>query len=205
MIWIQIDGLQQIDTEIQKKLNLIKNQARSAFHLIGSEMISNLQDHIHKDWYTQDTPGNYKRRTDFPSFGTPLGDARNMSVSISSDENNLPVLFFIYEPTGAHQKFYWHDRDGDDLIDSIQQGTPIGKKPRPFWDRFVEEQLDSEIMQSFINAMKPFKVECSGDGDVIPTGEEYDLKTAASLLDDYYEKYSNSYPSPPIDDDDLPF
>ena len=206
MIWIQIDGLQQIDTEIQKQIDRIKLQAKTAFDSIGSEMISNLQDHIRNDWYKRDTPGNYKRRTDSPSFGTPIGDAQNMSVTVSFDENHLPFLTFVYEPTGEHKKAYWHDRDGDDLIDSIQQGTPIGKKPRPFWDCFVKEQLDSEMMQSFICAMKPFDVKRSGDGDVIPTGEEYDLKTAASLLDDYYERYSNSHPSPPIDDDDdLPF
>ncbi|MBQ8497551.1 MAG: hypothetical protein IJ489_08875 [Clostridia bacterium] len=206
MLLIQIEGLQRIDEEIQKNLDAIKNQAQIAFHQIGGEMVSNLQDHIQNDWYIRDTAGKYKRRTDFPAFGTPLGDRRNMTVSVSHDENNLPVLSFVYEPTGEHKKSYWHDRDGDDLIDSIQEGTPIGKKPRPFWDQFAKEQLDCAIIQSFINAMKPFKVEKSPGGDVLPTGEEYDLKTSASLLDDYYEEYSRSHPSSAIDyDDDLPF
>ena len=164
--WIKIEGLSSIDGEIEKKKEKIRKQIPIALAEVGGKFIDSLQEHIHNDWYLKQKPKYYVRRTDDPRLGQPLGDLNNMKSELGYD-----TLLFTYEPIGDHMMSGWHERDGDTLIQSIQEGLPIGMMPRPFWNNFADEQMESGIMESFIAGMKPFCVIAEGN-DVVPDGDE---------------------------------
>lgn len=161
-----------LEQDIESEKEKIKKASSVALNQVHSDLIATLQNHISSDWYEKYTPAYYKRRTDNPSLGVPLG----------SDENILPPdiqgtrMVFEYLPTGQHQKKYWSIRNGDDLIEWIQkeQGDI---KPRPFWNNFVEEAKNGSIINSFVDGMKPFY-------DVIEqgTGKDVIFGSGESLL-----------------------
>lgn len=155
---IKIDvGIVGLDTEIDKQIAKIENNIPIALEGVGSEMIRDLQEHIQQDWYKPWQPKVYKRRTDNPSLGTPLGSVENISVSVKGK-----VLDFDYTPTGEYKGTgFEEERNGDELITSLQTGKGLwgNLEPRPFWNYFVEEQKNEKIMQSFINSFpKEYKV-----------------------------------------------
>lgn len=177
---VSVDVEGSLDEDLQKEVGDIRAQFPRAMRRVASEMKSNLYKHIENDWYLPwGAPKRYKRRTDDPSLGTPLGSGRNMHVSFSSDGG----LEFIYEPTGAHKNQKWNTAKGDALIKIIQDNDgwrwPPDKDkqgrnvmPRPFWNNFVDEQENGGIIQAFIAGMpKKYEIVAQGD-DVILDGDE---------------------------------
>lgn len=161
---VKIEGL---DEEIKDEIAKIEKDIPIALEGVGSGMIRDLQEHIQQDWYEPWQPKVYKRRTDNPSLGTPLGSDKNMSVYVDKFTKSLG---FVYDPTGWHEIGILHNgwyppeegfrRDGNELIESIQTGRlEGGPPPRPFWNNFVEEQKNEKIIENFINSFpKEYKV-----------------------------------------------
>lgn len=151
---VKIKGL---DEEIKDEIAKIEKDIPIALEGVGSGMIRDLQEHIQQDWYEPWQPKVYKRRTDNPSLGTPLGSIDNMSVSVKGK-----VLDFDYTPTGEYSgEGFVEERNGDELITALQTGKDLwgNPKPRPFWNNFVEEQKNEKIMENFINSFpKEYKV-----------------------------------------------
>ena len=160
-----VTGLETIDLDYLKETADIGRYSSSALQTVGAEMIENLQKHIQEDWYgAWKPPKVYERRTDDPSLGTPLGSKENMDASVSGME-----LDFTYEPNGEHKVAAWSGhRSGDGLINVIQTNSgwtwkPKGAGKRPFWNNFVDEEFNGQIMETFITAMSgQYKVEPDG-------------------------------------------
>ena len=156
----QIIGLKE---DLNKEYRSIKNQTNYALTEVGVELQSDLISAIKRDWYSKYTPAIYKRRTDNQSLGTPLGDESNFAETHTSKSDQ--TLYFAYNPTGEHRNTKWNDRSGDSLIEWIQReheykdeesGEPYLVIPaRPFWNNFIDEQIDGGIMDKFIRAMSP--------------------------------------------------
>ena len=166
--------------DYQKEEGEIRAHFSEAINMIASEMKENLQKHIYEDWYLPwGKPKRYKRRTDNPDLGTPLGSDQNIHAIPSKD-----TLEFIYDPSGEHTNEKYHTRDGDDLIRVIQMNSGWtwqpnedrgGREimPRPFWNNFVDEQESGGIINAFIAGMAPYKVIAEGkDKDVVLDGTE---------------------------------
>lgn len=145
-------GVIGLDAEVNDEIAKIENDIPIALNAVGSEMIKSLQEHIETDWYNAWQPSVYIRRTDVLSYGTPLGSIKNMDVQVLGKR----TLDFTYSPTGEYKGPYFeHDRDGDELIESIQTGRLEGEPPpRPFWNNFVEEQKNGAIMNTFSAYMR---------------------------------------------------
>lgn len=147
---VTIEGIESIQQDLNTETTQIYQAIPTALQQVGSDMIATLQKHINDEWYHRYTPRSYKRRTDNPALGTPLGSESNMAYSVSGAS-----LDFTYIPTGEHQNNSWHTRDGDDLIDSIQLGKLAGSPPpRPFWNSFVNDEEHNGVINSFISGMK---------------------------------------------------
>ena len=174
---VKIEGL---DEEIKDEIAKINKQIPIALNQVGSEMILDLQRHIHEDWYNPWKPTVYHRRTDDSSLGIPLGDDKNITAYVDKFTKSLG---FIYAPTGWHEEGRLHNgwyrrgdgirRDGDELIESIQTGRLAGSPPpRPFWNNFVEEQKNEKIMQTFTRGMLPYNLVLEGEQDLQFDGNE---------------------------------
>jgi hypothetical protein len=186
---VTVSGLETIDIDVQKETANIEKKIPSALRVVGAEMIANLQEHIKNDWYSQYKPKKYKRRTDDPSLGTPIGSEEYMDAQV---ENN--TLTFTYEPRGEHKYKGWHNRDNDDLINFLQVGTEY-MPPRPFWNNFVQDQRDSGIMNAFSQGMRPYNVIREGIGiDVL-----FDIGESELNEESYVVSSSDD------DSDELPF
>lgn len=160
-------GISGLDADIEKEIAKIENDIPIALEGVGSEMIRDLQEHIHQDWYEPWKPRVYKRRTDNPSLGTPLGSEKNISVSVINNR-----LDFVYAPSGEYGGKGFDDvRNGDELITALQTGKDLWGEPppRPFWNNFVEEQKNEKIMQNFANFFpKEYKIiKEGGENDLI--------------------------------------
>ncbi len=136
-----------LNCECETVIGKIQKQIPYALETVGSEMIVDLQKHITQDWYVQYKPKIYKRRTDAAYLGKSLANKDNMNVIVKN--NNLE---FSYNPTGEHKKEEWHKRDGEELISFIESGDK-NIPPRPFWNNFVNEQIHSQIINSFFRGM----------------------------------------------------
>lgn len=193
-----IEGLQEDIDEITREINA---QIPRALQQVGSEMRDNLQEHIRTDWYEAwGAPKKYKRRTDFGG-GVPLGDEQNMEIYVKKNS-----LDFGYYPTGDHAEKFWDDRDGNALIEVIQENagwsfTPDKDKkgrtimPRPFWDNFVDEQ-ESVVADNFIAAMNRKDIVKETQDQLIDMTDSKNLRVEPS----------EAYGSPiETDDDDLPY
>lgn len=151
-----ISDIEGIETDIETETAEINKRSEKALDFVGSEMIVNLQKHIHDDWYVMDKPYWYKRRTDNNSLGTPLGSDKNFTVS----RNGLQ-LSFRYNPTGEHKNEMWNNKHkGDSLIWWVQE-----VKGNPFWDNFVDEQKNGGIISNFARAMSPTYLVTSENGN----------------------------------------
>lgn len=170
-------GIESLSADFAKEIKGIDKAIPQALKYVGSEMIESLKKHIYSDWYTQYDPKIYKRRTDDPSRGTPLGSEDYMDATVVGKS-----MIFTYEPSGVHSEEKWHERDGDDLITFLQ--LERGSIPsRPFWNNFVGEQRETGIMDSFAAGMKPYLVIAEGgERDVIFGAGESELEAGSQNL-----------------------
>lgn len=182
----QIIGLEE---DLQREIRNINEKSVYALTVTGVEMVRDLQGVLHREWYQKYTPSMYERRTDNPSLGTPLGDDSNFQDT--STDVATKTLEFVYNPTGEHENPDWNNRSGNNLITWIQKKHEY-KKPgsnepyliipaRPFWNKFVDEQIDGGIMEKFIRAMSPeYKV-------VKDSSDKLDSLAAESYLPQDFE------------------
>lgn len=168
---VSVVGTNTIQRDLETELKNIENQSNLALNNIGAEMVNTLQKFINEVWYKGYKPKVYKRRTD-GAGGTPIGSRENMDYKVSKRQ-----LYFSYEPTGEHINPKWSNRNGDKLIEHIQQGlndyTEKEIPPRPFWNDFIEEE-QFELFSTFKNAMLPYSV--IADGQEIYDLSEFDLE-----------------------------
>lgn len=146
------EDLKNEKAALDKKINYALLQ-------VGVEMQTDLQNILQSDWYDRYKPVTYQRRTDNPSLGTPLGSDNNFEKYVVRQS-----LEFTFEPTGTHANPLWTERSGDSLIAWIQRehnyvdedGEVVRMIPsRPFWNNFLDTQMDGGIMEKFIKAMSP--------------------------------------------------
>lgn len=171
-----------LEQEVEAHVPRIKDAANMALHSCESVMSASLLEHIQNDWYNAwGEPLVYKRRTDYPQYGTPLGDPDNITTHVTGLS-----LSFLYEPNARHEAKNWsRDLTPDELIEVIQ--TNSGWKyeptqdvrlrrimPRPFWNNFVEEQRNGMLFASFEDGF-------NGRGyDLVREGGEKDIDFPAS-------------------------
>lgn len=196
---VEIEGMETLQADLNKEVGAIYRAVPSALQLVGSEMILDLQKHINEDFYDKYDPVAYPRRRDFPAFGTPIIDASNMDISV----NGLSLAFTYspmgFHSGQLKDTLNWNESSGnaamlsgeypikpnpvhgDDLIRRLQTGKGYdwhlkkGKDfpARPFWDKFVDEQINERISQNFVRGMnlKGYTV-ISENEDVIADGNE---------------------------------
>lgn len=168
-ITAEIIGLKE---DLEKEYKAIEKQVDRALLDVGVELKNDLQLALQKEWYQGYTPKKYKRRTDDNSLGTPLGSDENFEIGVRRRE-----LEFVYEPTGEHRNKKWSDRDGDDLIAWIQSSHEyeLSSIPaRPFWNNFLDQQMDGGIMEKFIKGMSPkYTVLSDGNENLDELASEY--------------------------------
>lgn len=162
---VTISGIEGLKQELNQEVLNISTTASNALLLVGAEMRNRLKFHIDNDWYHQYEPRVYKRRTDRPQYGTPLGDDKNIDDVVTGLK-----LEFSYEPTGEHSVEHWHARDGDELIEFIQLGD-LNMPPRPFWNNFVDEMRNGAIIKAFADAMHPYNLIYDNDDVEFAAGE----------------------------------
>lgn len=174
-IGVTVQGLQE---EVDRALSGIGAALPRALGEVARGMAEDLSRHIREDWYEPwGPPEVYKRRTDDPTRGTPLGSPANMDAVVSGGS-----LTFTYEPTGEYSIGEAHNADGDKLIKIIQEDEGwawnVGKDkkkryifPRPFWDNFVREQAAHGIMDRFCAGMR----EAKDPFTVVPQGGALDV------------------------------
>lgn len=173
------EGFETVEEDVEKHRQKIEKISSDALSFLGTEMTKTLQKHIREDWYEPwGPPKAYPRRTDNPSLGIPLGDNRN----ISAEQKGLSLIF-TYKPSGDHAARKWYRKSGDALIEVIQEnkGWSFQPKfdrnghaimPRPFWDRFVEEEKNGGIWSAFQYGF-------GGHGyNLIPEGNGLDVEFA---------------------------
>lgn len=166
-----------LEQDVDSHLPGIKSAANMALHSCESMMGISLLEHIQNDWYEAwGEPLVYKRRTDNPEYGTPLGDPDNITSHVSGLS-----LSFLYEPNAKHSAANWsRDLSPDELIEVIQTNsgwkyepsTDIHNKPimkRPFWNNFVQELRNGLLFTMFEEGF-------GGRGyDLVREGGEKDL------------------------------
>lgn len=174
-----VSEIEDFDTDVKKELKRIFSMPVIGNSLISvrTDMAQNLKEHIQKDVYDRYKPRVYKRRSKNPELGIPLinidegkGQARYMGMI--NPEALRASIAIDYYPTGKHKEKAWSGFDGDELIRRIETGTPPYKwRPnfdpieRPFWQNFVEEQIDrGEALDSFIREMALRGEEIIDDG-----------------------------------------
>ena len=152
---IQIKGkIIGLNEEFAQEEKFIKKQVDYALLNVGVELQKELEEFIQVGVYDKYSPKEYLRRSANPTYGSPLTDEENFVVAVRKQS-----LEFIYEPTGEHKKeASWHERDGDKLIEWLQRGHKIEQSfmpARPFWNDFIDKQLDGGLMEKFIREMSP--------------------------------------------------
>ena len=173
----QIIGLEE---DFGKEVNSIKKEVNYALTQTGVELAHDLQSTLNREWYNKYKPKVYKRRTDDPSLGTPIGSDENFDETYTDPTKQM--LYFAYNPTGRHIKPAWSERNGDSLIAWIQNEHNYANKEtgeidftipaRPFWNIFVREQENGGLMEKFIKAMSP-KYTVIEDRDKIDLSDSY--------------------------------
>lgn len=159
-ITAKIIGLKE---DLEKENQTLKEHVNYALTQTGVEMTYDLISVLRRDWYNKYTPSIYERRTDDPSKGTPLGSIDNFDETYTDPQNQ--TLHFVYNPTGTHENIDWSNRSGNNLIEWIQKKheykIPGSEEPyltipaRPFWNNFIDEEINGGIMSKFIKAMSP--------------------------------------------------
>lgn len=170
-----------LDEDVNKNISKIEKQIPVALNYVGSEMITSLEEHLQEDWYNEYEPQAYRRRTDNPSLGRGLKSNEYIDVNVTGKN-----LSFIYTPSGEYNgQAFAHERDGDELIESIQIGSELwgNPPPRPFWNNFVEEQKNEKIMTSFAKGISPYVLILEGgEKDILFGNEESILRSGNEQL-----------------------
>lgn len=141
---------------IEEQSKAIKKQIPKALQYVGAEMKVNLQKHIYEDWYLQYTPSVYKRRTDNPNLGIPIGSDKNISINVNEKQ-----IEFDFSPDLYNKEFSPLNYSSDRMITWIQQTHEIFGvliPPRPFWNNFLNEENNGATIAAFIKGMKPLDV-----------------------------------------------
>lgn len=162
---VQITGkIEGLKEDLENEEKSIKEQVNSALLNVGTEMQRELQSMIGSEVYEKYAPKVYIRRSSHPSYGRPLIDDDNFDISAKNQ-----TLDLVYEPTGEHKVSKWHERDNDNLIEWLQKEHEIGGSyipARPFWNDFIDKQMDGGFMEKFIREMSPkYTVETDGRDD----------------------------------------
>lgn len=153
MFKVTVQGLEELDEELDGEVDKIQKQIPSALQLVGTEMINSLRESIKENVYERYAPREYIRRTDGDVY-PPLESTDYMEYSVRGN-----TLEFGYFPSGEHENAEWYERDGDDLIKWLQKSH--GRVPaRPFWEIFLAQQ-ETESVTAFAEGMKPFEVTVS--------------------------------------------
>lgn len=157
----EVDFTLSVSKDLDLESHKINDMCWWALENVGSTMRESLKQHIHSDWYVKwGEPKVYKRRTDNPSLGTPLGSDENIITVV---DPRTRTLTFGYRPKGEHQDAGWYSYDGDAIISMIEEGksSPLWMfepgedqhqreiMPRPFWSNFLNEMQNGKIMEAF--------------------------------------------------------
>lgn len=137
-----------LDADIEREIKRVKGKIPQALQYVGNEMSEMLKGKI-GDIYDAYEPVVYKRRSDYPQYGTPLESDQNIDISVKGQ-----TLDFTYTPTGKHAQENWSKRGNDALINWLQTEHPSETvRSHPFWDEFVDE-LEYGAVPLFIQGME---------------------------------------------------
>ena len=165
-----IEGIDKEFAEFQKKLG---SQVQKAMSAMEAPLKDDLFRHIEQDVYNAYKPKVYPRRRDNPEFGTALND---MDANVTF-YNRGAGFTLQYAPSGEHSgttadlpsSSPYYDADdprpikpnpvhGDELIRRIETGRGydwnVYPGKRPFWQKFVNEEMDGQLAQHFAEAMR---------------------------------------------------
>lgn len=132
---------------VESDFKAIEKSIKAAIELAIPQLEKPLKDALRTyiETYVYDAyePKVYERRSDYPSYGTPLSDVdENTTVTYTADEISLD-----YWPSGRHYgNPEWGERSGNELIYWIEDEHTIGNShipARPFWTNFEEDVEES--------------------------------------------------------------
>jgi len=108
-----------------------------------------LSKHIKRDIYDKWNPTEYERR-----YGN--GGLSDLSQSIHEWPVSSGRMILEYTPSGQHPQWDY-PKDGDAMISRIETGRGYEwarhPGPRPFWQNFVDEMVNSGFAEAFDAAM----------------------------------------------------
>lgn len=169
MLDFTISGIESITRDFEAFTPRINRAVSAGLNAVSSDMSASLKKHIELDVYAAYDPKDYLRRSDNPSYGTPLNSDENIGATVVDN-----TLIFGYVPTGEHS-LYDEEIDNDELIRviSLAEGYQwfVKKRkipPRPFWDNFLAEMIYGKQAEiSFVEGMN----NADKDLNVIQTGQ----------------------------------
>ena len=118
---------------------------------VAADLPPLLQQHVRDDVYDEYAPDKYLRRSEYPEYGVPIDDIRNMYSKAYPQSRHM---VFQYFHKGAHSLYddnptYPQYISGDELLDVLESGSgyswEVGKKnipPRPYWSNFVTDVVE---------------------------------------------------------------
>lgn len=174
-----------LEEDLDKEVAKIKRKIPSALRCVGSEMVQSLGHHIMQDVYQRYNPHGtdpYIRRLDYNRPSSLIGQEEAIQPSVKGT-----TLTLAYNPHGE-QKQTKDPKYGDDLIRRIEtgEGYTWAHQPgaRPFWQNFVDEQVDEKIILNFISGMSPYAIEEEGN-DVEAEETDYvsDRQSTQTMFD----------------------
>lgn len=174
-ITAEIVGLEE---DVEKELNKVRKQIPHALQIVGNEMQMDLQSTLHRVWYEGYKPKYYKRRTDNPDLGTPIGSDDNFFIDIMRSQGGGILDFEFLPDTGRASV------PSDDLIRFIQSGREYSNTtvpPRPFWNTFLREQSQGKFIENFIRAM--------GRNDLVADENDRNVDFSEFMLDQNPSEY----------------
>lgn len=136
-----ISGIESITGDFEAITPRINKAVSAGLNAVSSDMKAALKRHIELDVYSAYDPIDYLRRSENPSYGTPLNSDENIGATVSDN-----TLIFGYVPTGEHSLYDDEGLDNDELIKviSLAEGYQWYVKKRkiparPFWNNFISE------------------------------------------------------------------
>ncbi len=174
---VRVIGTEELYRDLREEVKKINSRIPNALNRVGSEMIYNLQEHIQKDFYDAYEPKEYERRRENPEHGLSMMERESYFTEIHGK-----TMVFHYIPNTSHKLYETWDRfplprDPDDLIEWAQHSHSMGHSmipARPFWNNFVNDQLNGRIISNFGAGMRPFYrvLAEGGENDVVADGDE---------------------------------
>lgn len=137
---------------------------------VYGDMRDALKRHVESDVYDKSLykPKVYKRRSEAEGRGTPLNDIEGNAFPIIRTIPGAAEIGINYMPTGEHKNEKWHTADGNELIGRIEKKNPpytwepkTGPQipERPFWQKFVDEMIDTGFGDSVSRAFAAVGIE----------------------------------------------